>query len=431
MRSPLQRDHRAEGAVVHRVDGGDAEAGREDAVVRGGRAAAQHVAEDRDPGLEPGAPLDLVLDHVADATEAHVAELVDLAALHRERALLRHRALGDHHDREVRALAVPVLDARAHVVDVERHLGHQHDVGAAGDAGVDRDPPRVAAHHLDHHHPVVALRRGVQPVDGIGRDLHRGVEAEGEVGGGEVVVDRLGHADHRDARLVAQPGGHAEGVLAADGDERVDLLASPASRAHAPTPSSVWNGLVRDVPRMVPPRWISPRVVAMVSSTRLVVDHAAPAVAEPDDLVAVQRFALADDGADHRVEPRAVAPPVSMPMRMTTSVQHRRYVRSMSDAAPGPAGTRAWYTKVSAESSPAVRGSPLRRRGRDRRPGGGARRAAAHVLLQAPARSLEVVRVRNGLLLQVLVRDQERNTHVFEFRPRRHHDGRALADALR
>jgi hypothetical protein len=52
-------------------------------------------------------------------------------------------------------------------------------------------------------------------------------------------------------------------------------------------------------------------------------------------------------------------------------------------------------------------------------------------LLQAAAGSLEVVRVRNGLLLQLLVRDQERNTHVFEFRPRRHHEGRALADALR
>ena len=41
---------------------------------------------------------------------------------------------------------------------------------------------------------------------------------------------------------------------------------------------------------------------------RLVLDHAAPAVAEPDDLVTVDGFALADDGADHRVEPRAVSP---------------------------------------------------------------------------------------------------------------------------
>ncbi len=32
-------------------------------------------------------------------------------------------------------------------------------------------------------------------------------------------------------------------------------------------PSSDWNGLVRDVPRIVPPRWIRPHVPAMVSST--------------------------------------------------------------------------------------------------------------------------------------------------------------------
>ena len=122
-------------------------------------------------------------DHVADAAEAHVAELVLLAALQRERALPRHRALGDHDDREVGTVAVTVLDARAHLVDVERHLGHEHDVGAAGHARVDGDPPRVAAHHLHHHHPVVALGGGVQPVDGVGGDLHRGLEPEGEVGG--------------------------------------------------------------------------------------------------------------------------------------------------------------------------------------------------------------------------------------------------------
>ena len=43
----LQRHHRAEGAVVHRVDGGDAEAGGEHPVERRRRAAALDVAEDR------------------------------------------------------------------------------------------------------------------------------------------------------------------------------------------------------------------------------------------------------------------------------------------------------------------------------------------------------------------------------------------------
>ena len=40
-----------------------------------------------------------------------------------------------------------------------------------GDAGIGRDPPGVASHHLHHHHAVVRLGGGVQPVDGVGGDL--------------------------------------------------------------------------------------------------------------------------------------------------------------------------------------------------------------------------------------------------------------------
>jgi hypothetical protein len=91
---------------------------------------------------------------------------------------------------------------------------------------------------------------------------------------------------------------------------------------------------------------------------------------------------------------------------------------------------RAWYTKVSPKRRRLFSGrhyddvvltdGELMVRTRRRQ-----------VQLRAPTESLELVRVRNGLLLQVLARDQERNTHVFEFRPRRHAEGRALADALR
>ena len=173
--------------------------------------------------------------------------------------------------------------------------------------GVDGDPARVAAHHLHHHHPVVALGGGVQAVDGVGGDLHRGLEAEREVGGGEVVVDGLGHAHHRDARLVGEPGGHARACprrRSRSGRRCARARRVSSTRA---APSSAWNGLVRDVPRMVPPRWIRPRVRADGELDRLALDHAPPAVTEPDQLVAVHAFALADDGADHRVEPRTVA----------------------------------------------------------------------------------------------------------------------------
>jgi hypothetical protein len=53
------------------------------------------------------------------------------------------------------------------------------------------------------------------------------------------------------------------------------------------------------------------------------------------------------------------------------------------------------------------------------------------VLLDTPTDELELARVRNGLLLQVLATDGASRTHVFEFRPRRRAAGRKFADALR
>jgi hypothetical protein len=53
------------------------------------------------------------------------------------------------------------------------------------------------------------------------------------------------------------------------------------------------------------------------------------------------------------------------------------------------------------------------------------------VLLDVATDDLELTRVRNGLLLQVLATDTASCTHVFEFRLRRRRAGRTLADALR
>src|SRR5690606_18417936 len=137
-------------------------------------------------------------------------------------AVLGHGALGDHHDRRVGG-----LEAGGHpgadLVDVEGLLGDEDDVGAAGQSGVQGDPSGVTAHHLHDQDPHVGLGGGVQPVDGLGGDVDGGVEAEGVVGGGQVVVDGLGDAHAGDAVLLGEECGHSEGVLAADGDEGVDL----------------------------------------------------------------------------------------------------------------------------------------------------------------------------------------------------------------
>ncbi len=115
----------AEVAFVHGVDRLDAEAGRDHPVVRGRRAAAQHVTERGHARFEPGALLDLVGEALTDAAEPHVAEVVDLARLQLHRALLRRRAFGRDDDREVRAALMAMREPVADLVDVERLLGNR------------------------------------------------------------------------------------------------------------------------------------------------------------------------------------------------------------------------------------------------------------------------------------------------------------------
>ena len=83
------------------------------------------------------------------------------------------------------------------------------------------DPAGVAAHHLEHHDPLVTGGGGVQPVEGVGGAGHGRIEAEGEGGAAEVVVDRLGHAHDRHAVLVELLG-DGERAVAADADQPPD-----------------------------------------------------------------------------------------------------------------------------------------------------------------------------------------------------------------
>ena len=118
-----------------------------------------------------------------------------------------------------------VLDPLGHVVDVEGLLGHQGDGGTARDARPRGDVAHVPSHELGHEDPVVALGGGVEPVQGVGRDLHGGLEPEGHLGSSDVVVDGLRHTDHRDA-VVVEVVHHAHGALPADGHDGVEAEAS-------------------------------------------------------------------------------------------------------------------------------------------------------------------------------------------------------------
>jgi hypothetical protein len=96
-----------------------------------------------------------------------------LAVLAPDLAVLRARALGDDDDRERAPRGLAAAQAIADLIHVERPLGHEHDVRAAGQPGVGGDPAGVAAHDLDDDHAVVRLGRRVQAVDRVRGDLHR------------------------------------------------------------------------------------------------------------------------------------------------------------------------------------------------------------------------------------------------------------------
>jgi hypothetical protein len=100
-------------------------------------------------------------------------------------------------------------------------LRQQDHVAAAVDAGVQCDPAGVPPHHLEHHDPLVAGGGGVEPVERVGGARDRGIEAEREGGGTQVVVDRLRHAHHRQA-VLEQLLGDGERPVAADADEPAD-----------------------------------------------------------------------------------------------------------------------------------------------------------------------------------------------------------------
>ena len=216
---------------VDRVDRLDAEARAEHAVVGQRRAAALDVAEDRHARLVAGALLDRLLERHRDAAQAHVAERVGGAAeLGDDVAVRGRRALGDDDDRERRRPWWRRWMSRQTSSMSNGRSGTRITSAPPAMPGVGGDPARVAAHHLDDDHAVVRLGRGVQAVDRVGGDLHRGLEAEREVGAREVVVDRLRDADDVDP-LVDQPARDAQRVLAADRDQRVELARLRSSRA--------------------------------------------------------------------------------------------------------------------------------------------------------------------------------------------------------
>src|SRR6187455_2609472 len=140
---------------------------------------------------------------------------------HRDAAILWSSAFGDDDDAEARAALITLPNAAGHLLEVVRNLGYENHVGATGDSGVQGDPSGVTAHDLDHHDAAMGLGRGVQPIDGVGGEADRRIEAEAAGRADDVIVDRLGYADQRNALLVELVG-DGQRAVTADADEGIE-----------------------------------------------------------------------------------------------------------------------------------------------------------------------------------------------------------------
>lgn len=84
-------------------------------------------------------------------------------------------------------------------------------------------PPCVSTHDFDDHDAVVTCRGGVDAVERFGGDGDGGLEAEGDLGPPEVIVDGFGDTDAVDAS-VGERFGSGHGAIASDDDEGFDAM---------------------------------------------------------------------------------------------------------------------------------------------------------------------------------------------------------------
>ena len=180
-------------------------------------------------------------------------------------------------------------------------------------------PARGPAHQLDHHDALVRFGGGVELADGVRGRLHGRRKAEGELRGGEVVVDGLRHADDLEP-LLRQRMRDTEGPIAADGDdgvhaevcERVDdslravlVRDGPVRGLHGPAHRVAPVGRSKDGPAQV--RDPANRVPIQALNAALL-EESVVAVPDPVDLPA-QPLGREHDGTDDCVETRGVTAP--------------------------------------------------------------------------------------------------------------------------
>ena len=156
------------------------------------------------------------------------------------------------------------------------------------------------------------MRRAVEPVDRLGRDAERGVEAEAHVGHRDVVVDRLGEGDdvqpllHQVERILLS-------AAAAQADQRVEVAPVVVFDDHfthvhylAPDLHSLWLLPVRSENRAADRE--DARKIGRIEHHCAIFHHSAKPVAKADDAHAVRAESRLSDSPNRGVQTRGVSP---------------------------------------------------------------------------------------------------------------------------
>ena len=207
------------GVFLEQFHGARAKAAAEDAVLRAGGAAALYVAQHGRAGFLTGERLD-------DGSELEAGHGVggDILQFLVLRANGVHigsergeRALRHHQNGGTLAVEHAPLDALGDFLDAPGGLGHHHVFRAAGQRRVHGDIAAVAAHDGDQAGALVGIAGFAHAVDALAGGIQSGIEADGEIGVFQIVIDGAGDADGGEA-LVGQRLEPGERAIAADAD---------------------------------------------------------------------------------------------------------------------------------------------------------------------------------------------------------------------
>ena len=136
----------------------------------------------------------------------------------------RYLAFGHEHDAAVLRLAETLLNHLGQLVFLERDLGDDGSFGAGGQGTVEGEEAGVASHDLDEEESLVRGGRVTDLVDALHDGVQGRIVTDGEVGAGEVVVDRTGQADDGEVVLLGEIASAMQAAVATDDDEGFDAV---------------------------------------------------------------------------------------------------------------------------------------------------------------------------------------------------------------